>query len=270
METEFRYKVVIVGDGGVGKSTLILQYTDRKFRETYIPTIGVQFTVKEVKYQGHLVEFVLWDIAGQEQFRLMRSSFYSGSNAAIIIFDIRDIVSFGNVINWYEELRRYRGDIPIFMLGNKIDLPERVITYETAQILAHNLNVNYYETSAKTGQNVIMVFNNLLDILTKRKSQKFPGTSADVPIQENPTEIFLILNELKEYIQKNGKLPKILDIVNNFSKMIFKQDPYSPILKEIAQLRLERFNNYPSKTINPQDKAELLLQIRKWEDLLVI
>ena len=265
MEPDYRYKAVLVGDGGVGKTTLILRYTERKFRESYIPTIGVQFTVKEVQFKDTTVEFVLWDIAGQQQFRMMRSGFYAGSDAAVIVFDVTDVVSFGNVVNWYEELRHFRGNIPIVLLGNKVDLEaDRVISYETAQELAQRLHIEFYETSAKTGVNVTTVFYNLIGNLIEGK----PKPPAEISIEryvKETTGLFSILDELEKYIQQNGRIPLIIDKVNLLSKKIFQEDPYSPLLRDIAQFRIEYLNNYSSKIINSHDRTQLLLKIREWQ-----
>ena len=121
MKAGYQYKIIVVGNGGVGKTTLIIKYTEKRFRESYIPTIGVQWTVKELEYKGNSVKLVLWDIAGQEQFKTMRQNFYQESDAAIIVFDVTNLISFDRVENWLEEVKQHCGNIPYILLGNKID-----------------------------------------------------------------------------------------------------------------------------------------------------
>jgi Ras-related protein Rab-1A len=270
MEPDYRYKAVIVGDGAVGKTTLIIRYTERRFRESYIPTIGVQFTVKEVSYQDCSAEFILWDIAGQEQFRFLRSGFYSGSDVGIIVFDVTDVVSFGNITNWFEELRRFRGNIPLVLLGNKIDLDtERIVSHRIAQELANNLGIPYYETSAKTGENVSTIFNNLVAKLIEGDFRA-PRLVSAFQLLEDTDDLFSILTDLEEYIKENGRIPIIIDRVNDLSKKIFRENPYSPLLKDIAQVRWSYLDNYPSETITDQDRTHLLVKIREWQRYPII
>ena len=160
----FRYKIVVVGDGGVGKTTLILKYTEKRFRESYIPTIGVQWTVKDVNYEGKAVKLILWDLAGQEQFATLRSHFYEESNAAIVTFDLTDLTSFSYVENWLKEVREFCGKIPCVLLGNKLDLEEqRQVSAEMVAAIAQRLNLSYFETSAKTGENVVDLFKAIIE-----------------------------------------------------------------------------------------------------------
>ncbi|MHA1264221.1 MAG: Rab family GTPase [Candidatus Helarchaeota archaeon] len=160
------YKITVVGNGGVGKTTLIIRYTEKRFRESYIPTIGVQWTVKNLRHKGYDVILTLWDIAGQEEFKKIRSKFYEGSDASIIVFDITDLSSFNQVEMWLKEVRQFCGNIPYILLGNKIDLEEdRKVTKELIQSLIKRHHLPYFETSAKTGENVIDMFNAIIEKL---------------------------------------------------------------------------------------------------------
>jgi small GTP-binding protein len=163
----YQYKVVVLGDGGVGKTTLILRYTEKRFRENYIPTIGVQWTVKEIDRDGNHIKLLLWDLAGQAHFKSVRRGFYEGSNAAIIVFDVTDLESLNHVGDWLQELQNNCESIPCFLLGNKIDLvEERKITRD----MVAGLKMPYFETSAKTGENVLELFNSVITSLQKGNS----------------------------------------------------------------------------------------------------
>jgi small GTP-binding protein len=166
----YQYKVVVLGDGGVGKTTLILRYTEKRFRENYIPTIGVQWTVKEIDQDENHIKLLLWDLAGQAHFKSVRRSFYEGSNAAIIVFDVTDLESLNHVENWLQELQTNCRGIPCFLLGNKIDLVEsRKVTRD----MVKGFKMPYFETSAKTGENVLELFNSVIINLQKRNSNNY-------------------------------------------------------------------------------------------------
>jgi small GTP-binding protein len=106
---------------------------------------------------------ILWDLAGQDMYKKIRSNFYEGGNAAIIAFDLTDHVSFDHVENWMEEVQMFCGSIPSILLGNKLDLIEdRKVEREEIQSFIQKYNIAYFETSAKTGENVMDLFNNLI------------------------------------------------------------------------------------------------------------
>lgn len=160
----YQYKVVVLGDGGVGKTTLILRYTEKRFREDYIPTIGVQWTVKEIDRDGNHIKLLLWDLAGQAQFSRIRRGFYEGSNAAIVVFDVTNVESLNHVGDWLQEIQKNCGTIPCFLLGNKIDLVDmRRVTRD----MVTGFKMPYFETSAKTGENVLDLFNSVITSLQK-------------------------------------------------------------------------------------------------------
>ncbi|HUY01081.1 MAG TPA: Rab family GTPase [Candidatus Deferrimicrobium sp.] len=163
MSKTFHYKIIVVGDGGVGKTTLILKYTEKRFRESYISTIGVQWTVKEVNYEGKEIKLIIWDVGGQEIYKKIRTNFYEEGNAAIIVFDLTDPGSFDHVETWMKEVQTFCGAIPFILLGNKLDLIEqRKVEREEVQTFIQKYNIPYFETSAKTGENVVDLFNNII------------------------------------------------------------------------------------------------------------
>ena len=155
----FNYKIVVCGDPGVGKTSTILRFTDHAFMQTYIPTLGVSISEKSIQVQDDHVNLILWDIAGQSKFELMRRHFYKGLEAVILIFDLTNRKSFESIQNWYNDIKR--NVVPSeellngFILGNKEDLDsERNITSEEAFGIAKELDLEYLETSALTGKNV--------------------------------------------------------------------------------------------------------------------
>lgn len=168
----FHFKVVICGDPSVGKTSTILRFTDHAFMQTYIPTLGVSISEKNIRVQDDYVNLILWDIAGQTKFELMRRHFYKGLEAVILIFDLTNRKSFESIQNWYNDIKNNvvnSKEILIgFILGNKEDLAsKRKITSEEALKIANELELEYIETSALTGKNVEESFYKLAERLIK-------------------------------------------------------------------------------------------------------
>lgn len=162
-----RFKIIIVGDPMVGKTSIILRFTDRAFKKIYISTIGVNITEKKMTYRDNKIEFILWDIAGQSKFQMMRKHFYKGANAQILVFDLTAPKTFKNISKWNLDIKRYiEHDIPGILLGNKKDLEDqRKVTKEEGLKLAQEIGFEYIETSALAGENIDEAFYKLIDIL---------------------------------------------------------------------------------------------------------
>ncbi len=162
-----RYKVIVVGDPSVGKTSIILRFTDSAFRRTYIPTIGVNISEKIIQYKDAKIEFVIWDIAGQSKFSIMRKHFYTGAEIQFLVFDLTSPKSFENIPNWYNDIRKnLKIDPRAILLANKNDLVEiRKIDQNQIQKLAKELNLEYIETSALTGENIDEAFYRMGEIL---------------------------------------------------------------------------------------------------------
>ena len=169
-------KVLILGDGAVGKTSLRHRYMGRGFKSTYMMTIGADFVIKELTYEdGTTVALQIWDIAGQDTFMQLRPTFYQGAVGALMVYDVTRHNTFDNVANWVSEISKYHHieRFPIILIANKIDLRESIamcITTSKGENLIRTLENNYYnnrwkipfvETSAKTGENVENAFVNL-------------------------------------------------------------------------------------------------------------
>jgi Ras-related protein Rab-2A len=168
---EFVFKVCILGDGSVGKTSLVLQYCERKFSESYIMTIGSNFAVKMVPFpqKNLVVRLQLWDLAGQTHFSFVRPTFYRGSSGALFVYDITKRETFNNLTQWIAEARQYIKKIPIAIVGNKVDLiDERVVSKREGEAFAEKMGaLAFFETSAKTSENLDTLFNRFTEeILT--------------------------------------------------------------------------------------------------------
>ncbi|XP_063070550.1 ras-related protein Rab-9A [Engraulis encrasicolus] len=157
-------KVILLGDGGVGKSSLMNRYVTNKFDTHLFHTIGVEFLNKDLEVDGHMVTMQIWDTAGQERFRSLRTPFYRGSDCCLLTFSVDDSQSFHNLGNWKKEFIYYADvkepeTFPFVVLGNKLDVTERQVSAEEArQWCQENGNYSYYETSAKDATNVASAF----------------------------------------------------------------------------------------------------------------
>eukprot|EP00291_Cryptomonas_curvata_P014499 CAMPEP_0172155718 /NCGR_PEP_ID=MMETSP1050-20130122/2785_1 /TAXON_ID=233186 /ORGANISM="Cryptomonas curvata, Strain CCAP979/52" /LENGTH=174 /DNA_ID=CAMNT_0012824655 /DNA_START=55 /DNA_END=576 /DNA_ORIENTATION=+ len=158
-EYDYIFKILLVGDSGVGKSCLLLRFADDAFTESYISTIGVDFKVRTVDVAGKAVKLQIWDTAGQERYRTITSSYYRGTHGVVLVYDITSPESFANIKNlWAEEVNSYSGRTVVkFLLGNKNDMKRAVSTAEGQQ-LADELGARFLEASARTAADVETAF----------------------------------------------------------------------------------------------------------------
>ncbi|MFX1503469.1 MAG: GTP-binding protein [Promethearchaeota archaeon] len=174
----FIYKVCVVGDGGVGKTSMVLRYCENTFKENYIMTIGSNFSTKQIEledYPNYLIKLQLWDLAGQKHFSFVRPPFYRGATAIVYVFDLTRRSSFQNILDWKAEVEKVIGnDKPYLLVGNKIDLAEqgnREVGERDGQALKEEIKaIAYYETSAKQDIKIEPVFKEItMAILKKTK-----------------------------------------------------------------------------------------------------
>ncbi|CAL9202329.1 unnamed protein product [Musa hybrid cultivar] len=157
---DYLFKLLLIGDSGVGKSCLLLRFADDSYLESYISTIGVDFKIRTVEQDGKTIKLQIWDTAGQERFRTITSSYYRGAHGIIVVYDVTDQESFNNVKQWLNEIDRYASDsVNKLLVGNKCDLTaNKVVSYETAKAFADEIGIPFMETSAKNATNVEQAF----------------------------------------------------------------------------------------------------------------
>ena len=155
---DYQFKIIVCGDPMVGKTSTILRFTESAFDRKYIPSIGINVKDKIIRVKKSIIQLVIWDIAGQSKFETMRSAFYKGARGVLLVFDLTNPKSFDDLRNWYKDINKHvhiGEQIIGFILGNKSDkVEERKITKKEATSLANELNLEYIETSALTGDNV--------------------------------------------------------------------------------------------------------------------
>jgi len=158
---DLNFKIIVLGDSGVGKSCLTNRAIRDNFQENFSPTIGFEFFTFIVKIEDKIIKLQIWDTCGQEMYRSLISNFYHNSSLAFIVYSVADKESFKNVEVWYNEIReKSNPDVKIFLVGNKIDLDEsREVQKEEGQNFADVYNFNkFVETSAKSGFNAQNIF----------------------------------------------------------------------------------------------------------------
>ena len=165
---KIKIKVTIIGDGSVGKTSLIQKFTQGTFKTDYIKTIGAQLTNYETEIDDYRIELIFWDIAGQDNFHFLRPSFYRYSKAAIIVYSLEENDlgrrSFDHISTWYKDVKQFCGEVPVVLFANKVDLiNEQSLDKTRIQNLVKELNfIGYYITSARTGQGLESAFNDLI------------------------------------------------------------------------------------------------------------
>lgn len=158
-EYDYLFKLLLIGDSGVGKSCLLLRFADDSYLDSYISTIGVDFKIRTVEQDGKTIKLQIWDTAGQERFRTITSSYYRGAHGIIIVYDVSEQESFNNVKQWLSEIDRYASEnVNKLLVGNKCDLTNRVVSYDTGKAFADEMGIPFMETSAKDATNVEAAF----------------------------------------------------------------------------------------------------------------
>lgn len=158
---DFLRKILLLGEGGVGKTSIINRYIHMTFSDQYFMTIGAQFAVSiiHVKKFDKRVKLSIWDLAGEQRFNFVQASYFKGLKGTFVVFDVTNRRSFKMIPNWLNAINTNTGGDPvIFLIGNKIDLNDRVVSREEAEEFAKQHNLEYYETSAKEGIGINEIF----------------------------------------------------------------------------------------------------------------
>jgi len=167
------FKLLIIGDSGVGKSSLLVRFADNHFSGNYITTIGVDFKIRTIELHGEKVKLQIWDTAGQERFRTITSTYYRGTHGVIVVYDVTSGESFANVKRWLHEIDQNCDVVNRILVGNKNDDPERkVVLTEDARRFADQMGIRLFETSAKDNINVEEMFRAVTELVLKSKKDQ--------------------------------------------------------------------------------------------------
>lgn len=170
-DCDYLIKLLLIGDSGVGKSCLLLRFSEDSFTSSFITTIGIDFKIKKIHLDGKWVKLQIWDTAGQERFRTITSAYYRGAMGILLVYDVTDEASFNNIRNWMRNITQHAsGNVNKILVGNKSDMAEekRAVPYSRGQALADENNIPFFETSAKDNSNVEEVFTAIAKAVMQR------------------------------------------------------------------------------------------------------
>lgn len=168
-EKRYVFKIVVLGDGAVGKTSLIARFAEKTFKSEYKPTLGTNIIIKELKTGNNSIKLLLWDIAGQAKWADVRHLYYRGAQGCIIVYDVTRPLSFESVPIWYKDLIKFSGEIPRILLANKVDLTDiRKIQKTDGLKKADEMKAEYFETSAKDGTQVNEAFEKISELILQK------------------------------------------------------------------------------------------------------
>ena len=187
---DFSVKIVVVGDSGIGKTSLLIQLVRGQWSDKTQPTLGVEFLNKVVQTEKHKIQIQLWDTAGQELFRSVTRNYYRGAAGCFVLFDITNRDSFSNVQSWLDDvLDLANANAVTILIGNKSDLSDkRQVTTAEAEQFAKDRSMPYFETSAKTGENVNQAIDKCVELVEQLVEE---GHLSYIPRSENTAQTTL-------------------------------------------------------------------------------
>ncbi|AAW43502.2 GTP-binding protein ypt3 [Cryptococcus gattii Ru294] len=202
---DYLFKVVLIGDSGVGKSNLLSRFTRNEFNLESKSTIGVEFATRSINVDGKTVKAQIWDTAGQERYRAITSAYYRGAVGALLVYDIAKHQTYENVTRWLKELRDHAdANIVIMLVGNKSDLKHlRAVSTDEAKQFATENGLSFIETSALDASNVESAFQNILTDIYRIVSSKSLESSGDV-IKPSGGETILVAPTADDGGAKSG------------------------------------------------------------------
>ena len=197
-----RCRLLIIGDAFVGKTSFLSRYAKGIFNLAYLATTGLEFFTKDDKINNKIVRIELWDSAGTEKFHSLTSGFFRNAQGIMVMFDVTNPISFENIRNWTESIKMHLSselnNIPVIIIGNKIDILEREIKTTEAKKYCKELGFKYFETSAKTGENVNDTIRYLVEEVLKINNEKNKNDGAVVDDNNNKEK-----KENKKYKRQN-------------------------------------------------------------------
>jgi len=154
MNYDEKCQLLIIGNSAVGKTSILSKYTNKTFNENYKATIGLDFFTKDETIDGKIIRIKIWDTAGQERYKALTKCFFQKAQGVMIVFDVTNKKSYDDLQIWLESIKDHIDSELIVIIGNKIDLPKRVIDKKTVEDFLAEQKLDYFETSAKTGEGI--------------------------------------------------------------------------------------------------------------------
>jgi Ras-related protein Rab-10 len=175
------FKLLLIGDSGVGKTCILFRFSDDAFNTTFISTIGIDFKIKTIEEGGKKIKLQIWDTAGQERFHTITTSYYRGAMGILLVYDITNQKSFENISKWLRNIDEHANeDVEKIILGNKCDMEDsRVVPKEKGQAIAREHGISFMETSAKANINIEKAFHELAQSILSKQTTGRPDDLGD-------------------------------------------------------------------------------------------
>jgi small GTP-binding protein len=170
-KVDYTFKILTIGESGVGKTCILLRYTDNKFSKHHLTTIGIDFKTKQVNYFDKKIKLYIWDTAGQERFRNIAQQYYNGADGIFLVYDVTDRKSFEKITEWMKTILSYntKEKIGLILLANKVDSETREVNTEEGNNLAKEFGINFFETSALNNYNLDEAFSCMVEEIAGKK-----------------------------------------------------------------------------------------------------
>ncbi|CAL8105075.1 unnamed protein product [Calicophoron daubneyi] len=178
---DYLFKLLLIGDSGVGKTCLLFRFSEDDFNSTFIATIGIDFKIRTIDIDGKKIKLQIWDTAGQERFRTITTAYYRGAMGIMLVYDVTNLRSFENIHLWMRNIDQHANqDVEKMLLGNKCDAGDemRQVTRERGAELANSYSIRFLETSAKSGANVDEAFKLLARDIKIKMEKKMDANSS--------------------------------------------------------------------------------------------
>uniref|UniRef100_UPI00358F76A7 ras-related protein Rab-3A-like n=1 Tax=Myxine glutinosa TaxID=7769 RepID=UPI00358F76A7 len=186
---DYMFKLLIIGNSSVGKTSFLFRYADDTFTSAFVSTVGIDFKVKTVCRNDKRIKLQIWDTAGQERYRTITTAYYRGAMGFLLMYDITNEDSFHAVQDWATQIKTYSWDnAQVILVGNKVDMEdERVVSTQQGRQLSDQLGFEFFETSAKDNINVRQTFERLVAIICEKMADSLEGESATAPGKKGPS-----------------------------------------------------------------------------------
>ena len=170
-EPAMTFKILTIGESGVGKTCVLRRFVENKFSKNHLATIGIDFKTKTLNIYNQEIKLKIWDTAGQERFRNITTQYYKGADGIVLVYDVTEESSYDKIRDWMEQIlsNTTQDEIGLVLLGNKCDMNPRTVTVEMGNKMAEDLKISYFETSALTGQGINEAFEKLTKDIMKKK-----------------------------------------------------------------------------------------------------
>ena len=188
-EPTHTFKILTIGESGVGKTCILRRFVENKFLKTHLATIGIDFRTKVIHVCGKDIKLKIWDTAGQERYHNITTQIFKGSDGIILVYDVNEEITFSKIRDWIEQIKSNicENEITLVLVGNKCDIEQRVISKEQGQEMADSLKINYFETSALNGTGINEAFEGLTkEIMKKKKVINSDGRTISLTSSQKP------------------------------------------------------------------------------------